>query len=293
MSQRHPLTIVAGAATVLASFPLSRLFESLTWLFYVGVAVAIIVGASIMMRSLRSPLWLQVSAMLIALTGYLLWRFPSGGEVGGILPTGASFSHLRQLVAQAGGQIRTEAAPVPDRPGLLLLTTAGIGLVAILVNFLAVGIHRPALAGLPMLAIYSVPVAVLPAQPSFFPFGFAAAGYLWLLASDNVDRIRRFGRRFTGEGRDVDVWAPAQLSAAGRRLGLLGVVVAMLVPIVIPGLTYSLLDQFGTGPTAGGRGGAGGVATVDLFALLNGKLVQNNISTMVRMTTTDPSPQDR
>ena len=50
--------------------------------------------------------------------------------------------------------------PVPDLDGLLLLTTAGVGLVAVLVDLAAVGIRRPALAGLPMLAIYSVPVAV-------------------------------------------------------------------------------------------------------------------------------------
>ena len=43
------------------------------------------------------------------------------------------------------------------------------------------------------------------------PFGFAAAGYLWLLVTDSVDRVRRFGRRFTGEGRDVDLWEPSPL----------------------------------------------------------------------------------
>ena len=48
----------------------------------------------------------------------------------------------------------------------------------------------------------------------------APIGFLWLLVADNVDRVRRFGRRFTGDGRDVDVWEPSPLAAAGRRLAV-------------------------------------------------------------------------
>ena len=54
-----------------------------------------------------------------------------------------------------------------------------------------------------------------------------AVGFLWLLVTDNVDRVRRFGRRFTGDGRDVDVWEPSPLAAAGRRLAVVGVLVAV------------------------------------------------------------------
>ena len=66
-----------------------------------------------------------------------------------------------------------------------------------------------------MLAIYSVPVAVCPDSVPPVPFVIGAAGFLWLLVTDNVDRVRRFGRRFTGDGRDVDVWEPSPLSSAG------------------------------------------------------------------------------
>ena len=95
-----------------------------------------------------------------------------------------------------------------------------------LVDLLAVGLRRPALAGLPMLAIYSVPVAVYVDSVPALPFVVGAAGFLWLLVTDNVDRVRRFGRRFTGDGRDVDVWEPSPLAAAGRRLGVVGVALA-------------------------------------------------------------------
>ena len=93
-----------------------------------------------------------------------------------------------------------------------------------MVDLVTVGLRRPALAGLPMLAIYSVPVAVYLDSVPVLPFVIGAIGFLWLLVADNVDRVRRFGRRFTGDGRDVDVWEPSPLAAAGRRLAVIGVV---------------------------------------------------------------------
>ena len=84
---------------------------------------------------------------------------------------------------------------------------------------------------------------VYPDSVSVVPFIFGAAAYLWLLISDNVDRVRRFGRRFTGEGRDVDVWETSPLSSAGRRLAIVGVLVAILLPLLIPQMSSSFVDQ--------------------------------------------------
>jgi transglutaminase-like putative cysteine protease len=292
MTRRHYLAVVAGSATLLAAFPLSSVFSQFSWFFYTFIAVILIVGTAMLVRTLRGPVWAQVLAMMAALLLYLTWAFPSGGELGRLIPTGHTFAHFNTLLTQAGQQVRDQAVPVPDFEGLLLLTTAGIGLVAILVDLFAVGLRRPALAGLPMLAIYSVPVAVLPHGVSPFTFIFAAAGFLWLLVSDSVDRVRRFGRRFTGEGRDVDVWEPSPLSAAGRRLGVVSLVVAILIPLAVPGMTSSLLQRLGTG-AGSGDGPGNGLSTgaqVDLKALLHDNLIRNDAFEMVRVRTNDPTP---
>lgn len=288
MSQRHPLALVAGAATLLSAFPLVTVYASITWLIYTVIAVAVVVGTAMLVRTARGPVWVQVLAMMAGLLVYLTVAFPSGGEVFRLIPTPSTFRHFNELLAAAGQQIRDETAPVPDLDGLLLLTTAGVGMVAILVDLTAVGIRRPALAGLPMLVIYSVPVAVLPEGLSVLPFGFAAAGYLWLLLSDSVDRVRRFGRRFTGDGHDVDVWEPSPLASTGRRLGLVGVVLAILLPVAVPGITSGLLDRYGGGGGTGSGSGPG--ATVDLTALLRDNLNRKQEFEMVRVSTTDPSP---
>jgi transglutaminase-like putative cysteine protease len=259
----------------------------------VGIGIVIITGTAMAARSLRAPIWAQVVAMASALLLYMTWALPSGDEFAKFVPTASTFRHFGQLLTDASGHVRDEAVPVGDFDGLLLLTIAGVGLVAIVVDFLAVGIRRPALAGLPMLAIYSVPVAVMPTGLSFLPFGFAAAGYLWLLVTDSVDRVRRFGRRFTGEGRDVDVWEPSPLASAGRRLGVVGIIIAVLLPLAIPGMTNGLFDKFGPafGPGVGeGREGGANGPVVDMTAMLSGFLRREEAFTMVKVRTNDPTP---
>jgi transglutaminase-like putative cysteine protease/uncharacterized membrane protein YhaH (DUF805 family) len=292
MSQRHPLAIVAGAATMLAAFPLTTVFSSFTWIFYTAIAVIVVVGTAMLVRTARGPVWVQVLAMMASLLLYVTFAFPSGEEIARFIPTSGTFDHFNELLGLAGVQIREEAVPVPDLEGLLLLTTVGVGLVAVLVDLAAVGIRRPALAGLPMLAIYSVPVAVLPDGLSILPFGFAAAGFLWLLVADSVDRVRRFGRRFTGEGRDVDLWEPSPLSSAGRRLGVVGVVIAMLLPLAVPGMTSGLIDRFGSGFGPGDGGGGTGPtgSSVNLNALLKDNLSRKEQFEMVRVSTNETTP---
>ena len=290
MSQRHHIALVAAAATMLAALPIGSIFATWNWLFLVAITVAAVCGTAMAVRAARGPVWVQAVAMFGAWLLCLTWLFPSGSELL-FLPTPATIANFGALLSEAGTQIQEEAIPVPDLNGISLLTTAGIGLVAIFVDLFAVGLRRPALAGLPMLAIYSVPVAVLPEGMSLLPFAFAAGGYMWLLVTDSVDRVRRFGRRFTGDGRDVDLWEPSPLASAGRRLAAVGVAVAIVVPLAVP-WTSGILDRFltGTGTGNGVGQGSGTPAEVDLFALINSSLNRDKAFEMVRVTTNDEAP---
>ncbi|KOX06785.1 MULTISPECIES: transglutaminase family protein [Micromonospora] len=284
---------VAAAATLLAAAPLSAIFQSWTWLIQSAIAVAVVAGVAALTRLVRAPLWGQVLGMLAALTLALTWLFPSGGELFAVLPTPTTFGHFADLLGGSMQDMRSYGVEVPDTDPLLFITVLGVGGVAVLVDVLAVGMRRPALAGLPMLAIYSVPVAVYVDSVPALPFVIGAAGYLWLLVSDNVDRVRRFGRRFTGDGRDVDVWEASPLASAGRRLAVVGVVVAVALPLAVPGMTGGLLDSLGgSGNGSGnGRAGSGGsTGRIDLFASLAGQLNQSEVADLVKVTTSEPNP---
>ncbi len=290
-SKRH-LTLVAAAATLLAAAPISMIFDSLNWLFEAIITIALISGAAWGARSLRGRLWTQVLAMVGGLLVALTMFFNQGTAFLGLIPTTSTFSHFGDLFNKSGEDVRTAYVPAPDIDSLLFITVLGIGAVAIMVDVFAVGMRRPALAGLPMLAIYSVPVAVYAESVSPIPFVIGAIGFLWLLVTDNVDKVRRFGRRFTGEGRGVDLWEPSPLAAAGRRLAAFGVVVAVILPIIVPGMTEGFFSRFGASGTGGagdGRFGSGS-GSVNLFAHLYGELNQTQIRELVKVTTNDPTP---
>ncbi|MET7394228.1 transglutaminaseTgpA domain-containing protein, partial [Dactylosporangium sp. NPDC005572] len=90
-----------------------------------------------------------------------------------------------------------------------------------------------------------------------------------------------FGRRFTGDGRDVDLWEPSPLAVAGLRLGTVGVIAAVLVPLIPFAMPAGLLDRFGTG-AGGGQGGNG--RSVSMLALLEGQLNRDKAFEMVKVT---------
>ncbi len=291
MSPRHRMSLIAGAVTLLATAPLATVFDKWTWLIDVIFAVAAVVGAAMLARQLRTPVWGQALAMLAALTVVVTWFFGGGTALFGTVPTAATLRHWAELANSAGQDVRDLAVPVPDRQGLLFFATAGVGVVAVVVDLCVVGLRRPALAGMAMLPLYSIPVMVHADSVGFLTFVIAAAGYLWLLAADNVERVRRFGRRFTGDGRDVDAWEPSPLAAAGRRLAVVGVLAAVLLPLAVPGMTGGLLDRFGTGGAGdGGVGGGGSGSSVSLFAQLAGQLNLKQSFVMAKVTTNDPEP---
>ncbi|MEV1287965.1 DUF3488 and transglutaminase-like domain-containing protein [Micromonospora sp. NPDC049679] len=290
MNDGRNLGLVAGAATLLAAAPLTAIFDRWTWLIQCVIAVALVTGGATLVRSLRGPLWTQLLGMMGALLLALAWLFPSGHEFLAVLPSAETFRHFGELLTQSTQDVRAYGVPVPDGDPLLFITVLGVGSVAILVDLLSVGLRRPALAGLPMLAIYSVPVAVYVDSVSPVPFVVGAVGFLWLLVTDNVDRVRRFGRRFTGDGRDVDVWEPSPLAAAGRRLSVVGVVLAVLLPLAVPGMTSGALNSFTSAGADGTGRGPGTGGRVNLFAALSGQLNQSEVRDLAKLTTTDPQP---
>jgi hypothetical protein len=286
---RHHLGIVAGAATLLASVPMVSLFQGLSWLGHAGFAVAMIVGAATGARALRAPVTVQALAMLGALVLAATWMFRSGEELL-LLPTAGTLAHANRLLAGVPDVVTNEAVPVATGEGVLLITVLGIGLVAIMVDLAAVGARRPALAGLPMLAVYSVPVAVNLDSVPWWTFVIGVAGFLWLLGADNLDRVRRFGRRFTGDGRDVEPWEPSPLASAGRRLTVIGLLIAVALPLVVPGMTTGLVERFGSGLGSGAGGSGRSPTGVNLFAALDGLLNRDETIELVRFATDDPEP---
>ena len=88
-------------------------------------------------------------------------------------------------------------------------------------------------------------------------FCVGVAGYLALLSSEGRDRIRVWEQADPSEHYAPDT---RPLAAAGRRVGTASVVLALCLPLFIPGLHMTRLfgGQPGIGGTAGGGGASAG-----------------------------------
>ena len=209
------LTLAAAVATVLASIALYPLLQTGTW-FWTGIGAVIVValvGAATRRRAI--PVVLCFLAAVGGLLLYLNVVFAGRQSWAGLLPTGASLHHLQLLVKQAMAETSKYAPAIPARPGIVLVTVAGIGFVAVLTDVLAVRLHRPAIAGLPLLVLFCVPLTT-DARPgavgATLVFCAGMVGYLGLLSAD--------GRHRRGESPRLRVRQPHhQQQVAGRGRG--------------------------------------------------------------------------
>jgi transglutaminase-like putative cysteine protease len=269
------LTVTAATATVLASAAMYPLMVTTRW-FWLGMGAAILaaaIGTATRLRAL--PAVVCFLASLAGLFLYLNLLFAGPQSFWRVVPTTASLHHLASLVTLAQAEIAKYAPPVPPRPGILLLTTAGIGLVAASTDLVAVRLRRPAIAGLPLLVLFCVPLTT-----SVRPGGFGSAvvfclgitGYLALLSAEGRERVRLWGRLVRPwPGGSVSAGPDTrQLTAAGRRIGFAAVVLALMVPLFLPGLRQHQLVA-GSG-TAVGRGYTGALSLPQPLVQMNQQL---------------------
>jgi len=270
----HRLTVTAAAATVLASLALYSLISRTGW-FFAGLGAVIVVASVGTLTRLR-PLS-AVVCLLAALAGLFLYLnvlFAGPQSFYWLVPTPASAGHLLLMVGLANSETARFAPPVPASNEIALLAAAGIGIIAAVTDLLAVRLRRPALAGLPLLVLFCVPLTTI-ANPGWFGevvvFSLGIAGYLALLSAEGRERVRLWGRvvhTWPGqrEPRGPDT---RQLTAAGRRIGFAAVALALCVPLILPGLRHSHRLFPGSGS---GGGYAGSLSLPDPVDQMNQQL---------------------
>jgi transglutaminase-like putative cysteine protease len=310
MNPRVRVTFFAGLASLLGSMSLLPIFDSFGWIPRVLLVVTAVTATSAIAHRIRGLAFAAPVLMVAVLTGVLTLLYAHQVAPLGFVPGPGALRMLHETLSDGFSDTTQLAAPVPVTRGLSLLTTGGIGVVAVLVETMATGLRRPAVAGLPLLAIFTVPAAVLDNGVGWQPFVFAAAGYLALLLAEGRDRITRWGRpvrtqrfnrtdapplvppaRRPADGSRPPASARAgggvvtgQLTSLGRRVGAAAIGVAVVVPVVIPGLHSG---WFGTHHTngAGGLGGSGGT-TINPIVSVRRDLQQTTPQPLFTYTTT-------
>jgi transglutaminase-like putative cysteine protease len=237
----HRLTVTAAAATLLASISIYPLVARSGWFWAGAGAIVVAAVAGTLTRLRRLPVAVCLLAGLAALLAYLNLVFASRYSALGVLPTTASLHHLVLLLGRANTEMGKFAPPVPASPGVALLAAAGIGIVAVATDLTAVRLRRPALAGLGLLVLFCVPLTTTvrsdPVRDAML-FCLGITGFLAMLSADGRERIRLWGRLVQAWQDLGDRSGPdtRQLAAAGRRLGFAAVLLALFLPLILPGL---------------------------------------------------------
>ncbi|MEK9519794.1 DUF3488 and transglutaminase-like domain-containing protein [Streptomyces venezuelae] len=291
MSGRARLTLAAWAATLMAAGALLPLVKPATWIFTAAFVLALVSGVGTLARRtpLARPLTLlaQLVVALLALTAL----FAADQAILLFLPGPQALAHAADLFAAGAEDVGRYAIPAPDTEGIRLMLVGGVVAIGLMVDTLAVTFRKAAPAGLPLLALYSVAAGLSGGGAGWLWFLLAASGYLLLLLAEGRDRLSQWGRVFGGArragrpGSSVAAGGPTFAPArTGRRIGVVAMGVALVVPFALPGFTGGLIGS-GGGEGTGGEGGGGTISAVNPLVSLQDNLRQQEDREVLRYRT--------
>ena len=227
------LCVVATWAGLLA---LAGLVAGRRWLLVAYVGVLLVAGATALARAASRRWWVpSVVGALVALVGVVLrYGAPPGRPQ--FLPDLDAVRRAWATARQGVVVVNDSLVPMPDvRPSEMLLVVGGL-VVYLLVDAAVLGLRVPAVAGLPLLALW-VPAIVLGFPAGAAPVFWTAAAYLALLAYGAAPLHAQAGR------------ARRTATAAVAGLALVGSSVLAGPPLMqLPGWASVALPTFGDGP---------------------------------------------
>ncbi|MGA3151099.1 MAG: transglutaminaseTgpA domain-containing protein [Streptosporangiaceae bacterium] len=284
-------------ATILTALAVVPLLSGPAWPARLGGLALVAIVAASASRQRILPVIAHAASYLAALLVYLNLVYAGPESLARLVPSARSLRYLGTLISQ-GGDERAYSPPVPGHPGVGLLAAGGIGVIAIIVDLLAVRMRRPAIAGLPLLVLFSVPVATNVKDAGLgeaIAFCLGISGYLALLSADGRERLRLWGRLVTfwpsgtddRTGQSPDTRA---LAVSGRRIGMAAVGLGLIVPLLLPGL--KIHDLFAT-RGSGQRSGCCAPSLPQPLVQMQGMLHDSPAEQVLSYTTTASDPDQQ
>lgn len=252
---------------------------------------AVVALGGVAVRALPVPRVLAPVAQLALVTIVLSVQI-----TGSWIPLGAGMDQLVAALEAATQSARTYAAPVgPDVAPITPLLLIGAAGLFLLVDVAACTTRTVPVAGLPLLAVFSVPAGLTGTSPHWSAFVASALGFLVLLHLDTSTRLLRWGRapetRSATPARErPDDRAPSGTSTAatvGRggalTIATFAIGLALVAPMVVPVLDAEVIGF-------GGDGGSGEIKIRKPRADLRRDLERGDDVPLIRVSTDDPSP---
>ncbi|MEV6169820.1 DUF3488 and transglutaminase-like domain-containing protein [Streptomyces sp. NPDC051954] len=273
MSGRTRLALCAWAATLMAAMALLPLVDPATWLLQAAFLLAIQTGVGAATRRVPLARPLTVAAQALVTLMLLTLAFVREQALVGLIPGPEAFQQFGVLLQQGSDDINRYSIPAPLNPGIRLMLVGGVLIIGLAVDVLAVTFRSAAPAGLPLLALYSVAAGLSDGGTDWLWFVVAAAGYLMLLLAEGRDRLSQWGRVFGGapRGPAAETGGAVAPIRTGRRIGVVALGLALVVPLALPSMNGGLLDGTGAG-VGSGSGGGGTISAVNPLVSLRDNL---------------------
>lgn len=277
-------TALALLGSVVAIWPLTTLLQGGSWLSSLILLCAFTGAVGAAMRTTRSPaagiLLAQVAALLVVVALLNLHDHLDS--------TFASAIH--DLVREANDTVRQSSAPAAVTPGLQMMLELIVPGLAIAVDFLSVTSRQPALAGVPMMVIYMLSTSNTGTALNPIFFILLAAAWLTMLAHGSGILVRSWSSvraRALTPSLHEDQLGLVGLASAARTLGIATILLALIVPVLLPspGPHY-----FAKGLGRGGNGGGEGVVAFTTTVNLAKDLRDTDGTPVLTFKTTDLSP---
>jgi hypothetical protein len=291
----------AACATLLGALALTPVYSSAAWLLPVVAVVLVVLAGGLLLRVGGPALWSRVApgrpvpgrvaaagvalvplVQLFLVLALLTARWAPTGALLGVIPTRRSLTALAVVMGNGGAELREQATPALALPGLLAVTTVFVGLLAVLVDLVAVAGRQAALAGLGLLVLYCVPVVTITGGIGLIALAAPAAGLALLLWTDQR-------RRVGGASRPPGPGLVALLgtgTVAALRIGGAALLVGLIVGAVVPRFSEGSLAT-GLG---GGSGGGSTGTSLDPVVEMAGQLTLPEPIDELRMNTSVDDP---
>ncbi|MCR3748498.1 transglutaminase family protein [Lentzea californiensis] len=246
---------IAALAVLCASTALSGVIEGDLWLVRIGVVIVAITVTGAFLRATRlTPPLVAIAQVAVLLC--LLTALHTRSGIFLFIPGPDALGELGDVLADSVAQVQTGVPPVHASPAIQALVVLAIGLVAVLVDTLAVAAAAPAASGLVLLCVFAVPASLADEMLPFWTFILGAAAFAMLLAVDGQHRHEAWRGRL-GSGSASGSGGSATSVAA----------IAMVIALVV-GAGFTLVGTVGRLPgSGGGGGGKGGIGLSEMTSL--------------------------
>lgn len=257
---RTRLALVGLLAVTLFSF--SQLFADGDYPGPAALGMLLAAGIAILARRFGVSSLLTSIASLAALTTYLAFIFETKHTFFG-LPTPGAVRGLVDAVRGALDAAQLDFAPVPVRPGYVIMLVAGLWIAAALGEIATFRWRKPLVASVTPVVLFAVVMVVGTGAgtPLFVALFLIALLAYWGVESSH--RLRSWGRWVpTWADHDVEEEPDSITGEIARKMGATCVALALIAPIFLPALGDGLLawrnPSGGNGPGVGGSGEGSG-----------------------------------